>query len=322
MFIMKTKLLLLILFGVFFANTSSLANHCGHDMDRSWFYSKSSLKKYDYYSQTYKYQKVKKNYAKYQVWTFKNKTNKKITIKRIGLYASDNKTVMKRKNIDLYLKPFGVITATMYIGDLNLDVSGYGFSACRYGQPVVKKNDAYKKKPNVYLKPKKSYKSKSKNKRYDDNFTLFNLLLLVISGLLILIFAIASQKNQYKNYIKTFPRVFDFADQTIICFKKYSVFKGRASRREYWYFYLFTFIVSLLTYFIDISIFRKDPEGILFIYAFFSMLTLLPSLAVGCRRLHDVNKSGWWQLISITVIGLIPLIIWLASKPAKEKNKY
>ena len=49
------------------------------------------------------------------------------------------------------------------------------------------------------------------------------------------------------------------------------------------------------------------------------MITFLPSLAAGCRRLHDVNKSGWWQLISITVIGIIPLIIWLASKPVKEK---
>ena len=72
----------------------------------------------------------------------------------------------------------------------------------------------------------------------------------------------------------------------------------------------------------DISIFRKDPDGILFINAFFSMVTLLPSLAAGCRRLHDVNRSGWWQLIALTVIGLVPLIIWLASKPVKEKNNY
>jgi len=52
------------------------------------------------------------------------------------------------------------------------------------------------------------------------------------------------------------------------------------------------------------------------------MLTFLPSIAAGCRRLHDVNKSGWWQLISLTVIGIIPLIFWLASKPVKENNKF
>ena len=42
----------------------------------------------------------------------------------------------------------------------------------------------------------------------------------------------------------------------------------------------------------------------------------------GCRRLHDVGKSGWWQLISFTIIGLIPLIIWLASDTHKKKNQF
>ena len=48
----------------------------------------------------------------------------------------------------------------------------------------------------------------------------------------------------------------------------------------------------------------------------------IPSLAVGARRLHDTNRSGWWQLIAFTIIGLIPLIIWLASVGEKKKNKY
>ena len=81
MLIMKTRLLLLILFGVFFVNTSSLANHCGHDMDRSWFYSKSSLKKYDYYSQTYKYQKVKKIMQNIKFGLSKIKLIKKLLLK-------------------------------------------------------------------------------------------------------------------------------------------------------------------------------------------------------------------------------------------------
>ena len=184
------------------------------------------------------------------------------------------------------------------------------------------KKKTYNQKPSTYSKPKTYYKPKTKNRRNDDNFTLFNLFLLAVAGILILVFVAATKKNEYKKYVKKFPKVFDFADQTIICFKKYSTFKGRAQRKEYWYFYLFTFIVSVLTYFIDVSIFRKDPDGILFINAFFSMLTFLPSIAAGCRRLHDVNKSGWWQLISLTVIGIIPLIIWLASKPVKENNKF
>ena len=60
----------------------------------------------------------------------------------------------------------------------------------------------------------------------------------------------------------------------------------------------------------------------MFINALYLMITLLPSITAECRRLHDINKSGWWQLISITIIGIIPLIIWVATKSVKEKNKY
>jgi len=312
---------IIILFTIFFFISINAYSGCNEDIDRSWFWTKSSSKKYNYYSKTSKWQKVKKTGASYQVWEFKNKTNKKITIRRIGLYASDNQTKMKQKNVDLYIKPFGVRSAYMYVGDLNLDVSGSGFSSCFYGEPPKKSSQSSNyKKPSS--QKKYYYNKKPKRKNYQDNFNLFNLILIVIGAILILIFVMATKKSEYKNQVKKFPRVFDFADQTIICFKKYSVFKGKASRKEYWYFYLFTLIVSLLTYFIDISIFRKDPDGILFINAFFSMVTFLPSIAVGSRRLHDVNKSGWWQLISLTVIGLIPLIIWLASKPLKDNNKF
>jgi len=55
---------------------------------------------------------------------------------------------------------------------------------------------------------------------------------------------------------------------------------------------------------------------------FVSLAVLLPSLAVGARRLHDTNRSGWWLLISLSVIGLIPLIIWLASKGNEQANDH
>ena len=90
------------------------------------------------YSGTWKWQYSKKKDAKYILWTFKNKTKNQITFTRVGLLASDNKTSMKERKINLYLKPFGVTTATMYVGDLNLDVSGNTVTYCIYGQP--KKN--------------------------------------------------------------------------------------------------------------------------------------------------------------------------------------
>ncbi len=78
--------------------------------------------------------------------------------------------------------------------------------------------------------------------------------------------------------------------------KKYAVFDGRARRKEYWYFYLFNFIVCLILAFIEVAI---NPEGRLGISNIYTLGILIPSFAVGARRMHDVGKSGWFQLIPI-----------------------
>ena len=52
------------------------------------------------------------------------------------------------------------------------------------------------------------------------------------------------------------------------------------------------------------------------------LVLLLPNLSSGCRRLHDIGKSGWWMLIAFTIIGIIPLIIWLASDTKPESHEY
>ena len=58
------------------------------------------------------------------------------------------------------------------------------------------------------------------------------------------------------------------------------------------------------------------------INAIFSVITFLPGLAVGARRLHDIDKSGWWQLLVFTIIGIILLVIWFATAGGNKKNKY
>ena len=84
--------------------------------------------------------------------------------------------------------------------------------------------------------------------------------------------------------------------------KKYAVFKGRARRAEYWYFFLFNFIVSVgLTIVNGILGDTKNILGILY-----SLVVFIPSLAVSVRRMHDVGKSGW-----ILLVSLIPLIGWI-----------
>ena len=49
---------------------------------------------------------------------------------------------------------------------------------------------------------------------------------------------------------------------------------------------------------------------------------VLPMLAVGARRLHDIGKSGWWQLIALTIIGIILLIVWWATNTKSENSKF
>jgi uncharacterized membrane protein YhaH (DUF805 family) len=75
--------------------------------------------------------------------------------------------------------------------------------------------------------------------------------------------------------------------------KKYAVFEGRARRKEYWYFALFYSLLAVVVNLISLEI--RMP----LLYTFFAVAFLVPSVAVGVRRMHDVNKSGWFILIPI-----------------------
>ena len=104
----------------------------------------------------------------------------------------------------------------------------------------------------------------------------------------------------------------NFVDAVKQCFTKYVGFEGRARRSEYWWWVLFVVVVSVV-----LGTVRAGMLGNLF-----SLATLLPSLAVGARRLHDIGKSGWWQLVAlIPLIGWILLIYW-AVQPSEGDNAH
>ena len=105
--------------------------------------------------------------------------------------------------------------------------------------------------------------------------------------------------------------------------KKYAVFSGRAQRAEYWYFVLFSTIVSLVLMVLDAMTGTLDPQtGYGLLNGLYTLAVFIPTLAVSVRRLHDIGKSGWWLLIAlIPLIGVILLIIWFATD-SKEDNQY
>jgi uncharacterized membrane protein YhaH (DUF805 family) len=103
----------------------------------------------------------------------------------------------------------------------------------------------------------------------------------------------------------------NFTDSIQTCFSKDADVNGCASRPEFWWFTLFTWLASML-----INFFGGSFAGFIF-----SAATLVPGIAVGARRLHDTDRSGWLQLLwLVPLIGWIPLVIWLAQEG--KANRY
>jgi uncharacterized membrane protein YhaH (DUF805 family) len=102
----------------------------------------------------------------------------------------------------------------------------------------------------------------------------------------------------------------------------YTNFSGRARRSEYWWFALTSVIVSVV-----FNIVSSVSDGLNAIVGLVGLVywlgTLIPSLAVAVRRLHDTGRSGWMLLLAlIPLVGAIILIVFLASDSAKGSNKY
>lgn len=113
----------------------------------------------------------------------------------------------------------------------------------------------------------------------------------------------------------------NFSTAVKTCFNKYITFEGRAPRSEFWYFALFMVLGSFVFGILDVVLFPAMEWGPL--GSIFSLVTFLPSIAVAARRLHDIDKSGWWQLINIIpIIGWILFLIWTTSLGSRGPNRF
>ncbi|HWI84279.1 DUF805 domain-containing protein [Ramlibacter sp.] len=104
----------------------------------------------------------------------------------------------------------------------------------------------------------------------------------------------------------------DFGQAIRNCLSNYATFTGRAGRAEFWWFFLFNVLASMAA-----SIIWHRLGNLV------SLALLLPSVAVGARRLHDIGKSGWFQLLwFVPLIGWIFLIYWAVQKSDPQPNEY
>lgn len=130
-----------------------------------------------------------------------------------------------------------------------------------------------------------------------------------------------TQSSLIKNYLKMF--------------RNYAVFSGRASRSEFWWAFLMNYIIIFVTQFFSsfVSTFATMLGGDSIVFSLinllfstvsgiYSLAVYLPMLALQVRRLHDINRSGWWLLFSGTGIGSILLLIWFCKAGTEDTNLF
>lgn len=108
--------------------------------------------------------------------------------------------------------------------------------------------------------------------------------------------------------------------------KKYTVFSGRARRQEFWFFFLFSAIISIFFAVIDEFMgwnFEMGGDTIGFLSTLYFLVVAIPYIAVIIRRLHDTERSGWWFLIAfIPIVGVIVLLVFLILDGTRGENRY
>jgi uncharacterized membrane protein YhaH (DUF805 family) len=105
-------------------------------------------------------------------------------------------------------------------------------------------------------------------------------------------------------------------------FANYVTFQGRAIRSEYWFWVLFTVLGGLVTETLDAGLFSSQIPAASPLNGVFDLITLLPSFALSVRRLHDIDRTGWWVLIAFSIIGVFVLIYWACKKGTPGANRF
>ena len=103
----------------------------------------------------------------------------------------------------------------------------------------------------------------------------------------------------------------------------YVAFSGRSNRGEYWWATLANVLISIALAVLDAMIFGVGPDSVGVLGGLFGLAALLPGLAIGVRRLHDIDRTGWWLLIGLVpLVGAIVLIVFFATRGENAPNRF
>lgn len=114
----------------------------------------------------------------------------------------------------------------------------------------------------------------------------------------------------------------NFGEAIASGFSNYFNFSSRTPRSGFWYWALFAFIVGVISNGLDMVLFGPSDSGLTPISGVTSLALFIPGLSVLVRRLHDIDRTGWWFLISFTIIGLFVLIYWACVKGTPGPNRF
>jgi uncharacterized membrane protein YhaH (DUF805 family) len=103
-----------------------------------------------------------------------------------------------------------------------------------------------------------------------------------------------------------------------VVIERYAQFSGRSGRAEYWWFFLANLILGVV-----FSLLGRVSVAFAVIYALYGLAMIIPSLSVSVRRLHDINRTGWWVLIALVpIVGVIVLLVFHATAGDPGGNQY
>ena len=114
----------------------------------------------------------------------------------------------------------------------------------------------------------------------------------------------------------------NFPSAVVSCLRNYVNFSGRATRSEFWYWTL-AYILLVLPLSVADEVMNRGTIGKLsYVVGALTLVLFLPNLAVAVRRLHDTDRSGWWLLLSFTVIGAPVVLYWYCCRSTDGRNRF